>query len=159
MGRVYTGTFTEIAVTAAQDLFEIAAPSDSIVYVHEIELYNLTEVGDAAEEQLALEMVRGIGATSGSGGATVTPQPLDDGDPAFGGTVERNNTTKMVAGGGSLESLAEWGWNVRIPFDKLFTPELRPVISPSDRLTVELKNAPSDSITMQGTIWFEEIGG
>jgi hypothetical protein len=41
----------------------------------------------------------------------------------------------------------------------VWTPETRPILSPSRRLTVELVNAPADSITMSGTILFEEIGG
>src|SRR6187399_3083052 len=106
MGRIYTAVSKGIAVTAAQDIFEISAPSDAIVVVHGFELFQATELGDAAEEQLLFTTNRGVGATtSGSGGSSVTPQPREDGDAAFGGTVERNNTSQMAAGSGSLEEL------------------------------------------------------
>lgn len=161
MGRMYTAVFKSTAVTAAQDLFEIAAPADAIVIIHDWTLTQSTETGDAAEEMLILTTNRGVGTvTSGSGGATVTPQPISDGDPAFGGTVERNNTTIMVVGTGTLETdLEVHCWNIRVPYQKIYTPETRPMISPSNRWTLEMESTPADSITMSGTITFEEVGG
>lgn len=160
MGRIYSAIFNAVAVTAQQDFFEIAGPADAVTVVHAIELEQSTEVGDAQEEGLSILMKRGVGTvTSGSGGTTPTPQPREDGDPNYGGTTEVNNTTKMVVGSGSIDTLAAWVWNVRLPFLKLFTPEMRPVISPSNRLTIELATTPADSITINGTIWFEEVGG
>lgn len=160
MGRIYTAQFSAVAATAAQDLFEIAAPADAIVVIHDWTVFQTTDVGDAAEEILRLECVRGVGTvTSGSGGSTVTPQPVSDGDPAFGGTVEANNTTRMAAGTGTLETLPQHGWNVRVPAEKVYTPETRPVISPSNRWTLSLPAAPADSLTISGSVTFEEIGG
>lgn len=160
MGRIYVANFEDIAVTAAQDLFEIAAPSTGIVVVHKWSLFQTTDVGDAAEEILELETVRGDGTvTSGSGGASVTPEPIDNGDGAAGSTVERNNTTRMAVGTGTLDLLEKYGWNVRIPTEVIYIPELRPVITPSDRWTLSLNDAPADSITCSGMVVFEEIGG
>jgi hypothetical protein len=159
-GRMYAAVFKDVAVTAVQDLFEVAGPSDAITVVHRVMLTQSTETGDAAEEMLRLTTNRGVGSvTSGSGGGSVTPQPVSDGDAAFGGTVERNNTTAMAAGSGSLEELESFAWNVRVPFDLIWLPEFRPVISPGNRWTLELESAPADSVTMSGTLWFEEIGG
>lgn len=119
-----------------------------------------SDVGDAAEEILRLEIVRGVGTvTSGSGGSTPTAQAREDGDTAFGGTVEANNTTRMATGTGTLETLEQYGWNIRMPMEKIYTPECRPVISPSNRWTLALPAAPADSITVSGNITFEEIGG
>jgi hypothetical protein len=161
MGRMHTAVFKEIAVTAAQDLFEVLAPADAIVVIHKWVLSQKTETGDAAEEMLTITTNRGVGSvTSGSGGATVTPQPVQDGDAAFGGTVERNNTTIMAVGSGTLETdLEVHEWNIRVPYINVYTPEERPVISPSNRWTLECETAPADSITMSGMVVFEEIGG
>ncbi len=160
MARVYTVQFNDVAVTAAQDLFEILAPTDGIVVVHEWELFQTSDVGDAAEEILRIETVRGVGSvTSGSGGSTPTAQPLSDGDPAFGGTVEANNTTRMAAGSGTLETLEQRGWNVRVPLNRIYTPETRPVISPGNRWTLALAANPADSLTVTGCVVFEELGG
>lgn len=160
MGRIYTAAFKGVAVTAQQDLFEIAAPTDAIVVIHEWVLAQTTEFGDTQEEQLLLTTNRGVGTvTSGSGGSTVTPQQREDGDTAFGGVVESNNTTKMAAGTGSLEELEVYAWNIRGIFQKLYTPETRPIISPGNRWTLELETTPADSVTISGTVTFEEVGG
>lgn len=160
MGRMYTAVAKAIAVTAAQDIFEIAGPADAVTVVHAWYLAQTTETGDAAEEMLRITTNRGVGSvTSGSGGATVTPQPVSDGDAAYGGTVERNNTTIMAVGTGALEELEAYAWNVRVPFAQIYTPETRPVISPSNRWTLELETAPADSVTITATVVFEEIGG
>lgn len=160
MGRLHIAEFEDVAITAAQDLFEILAPATCIVRIHELSLFQSTDTGDSAEEILELELVRGDGSvTSGSGGSTVTPQPIDNGDAAPTVTVEANNTTRMAVGSGTLDSIGKYGWNVRIPFEKIFTPETRPTVAPSDRITFSLNDAPADSITCSGHVVFEEIGG
>lgn len=160
MGRIYVAKFTEVAVSAAQDLFEIAAPATGIVKIHEWVIGQNTDVGDAAEELLRIEEVRGDGTvTSGSGGTTVTPQPIDNGDGAASSTVEANNTTRMVVGTGVLDELQQYTWNVRIGHEKIYVPESRPVIAPSDRWTLALDDTPADPITVSGHVIFEEIGG
>jgi len=159
-GRMYTAVFKDVAVTAAQDFIEIAGPADAVTLIHRVMLTQSTETGDAAEEMLKLTTNRGVGAvTSGSGGASVTAQAVSDGDPAYGGTIERNNTTVMAAGSGTLEELEAFAWNIRVPFDLIWLPEFRPAISPGNRWTLELESAPGDSVTVSGTVWFEEIGG
>lgn len=156
----YECGFDNVAVTVAQDLIEILAPTDAIVEVPEFELSQSTELGDAQEEQLRLRWRRGIGTvTSGSGGSTSTPQPYEDGDVAFGGTVEVNNTTKMVAGTGSIENFPEFCWNVRQEKLKIQVPERCHTISPGNRLVLELIAAPADSISMSMRCVVVEKGG
>jgi hypothetical protein len=156
MGLFYSAQFNAVAATAQQDLFEIVAPADAVVVIHQIALAQSTEVGDAAEEALSILVKRGA-TTSGSGGSAPTPAPLEFGFPAAGSTVEVNNTTKATAG--TIVTLHADVWNVRSQLLILPTPELRIVLSPSQRLTVELATTPADSITMNGTLYFEEIGG
>ena len=155
MGRLYTAQFSAVAVSAAQDLFEIVAPSDAIVKIHNIRLGQTSDVGDAAEEILLIKLNSGA-TTSGSGGGSYTPVPIELGDAAFGGTCEINNTTQ--AGDGTIVTHHAWPWNVRGPFEIIFEPETRPVLSPSRRCVLTIP-APADALTMMGTITFEEIGG
>ena len=155
MGRLYTAQFSAVAVSAAQDLFEIVAPSDAIVKIHNIRLGQTSDVGDAAEEILLIKLNSGA-TTSGSGGGSYTPVPIELGDAAFGGTCEINNTTK--AADGTIVTHHAWPWNVRGPFEIIFEPETRPVLSPSRRCVLTIP-APADALTMMGTITFEEIGG
>ena len=160
MGRMYTATFPPIAITAEQDLFEITAPADAVVRIHSIEIGQETDEGDAQAEMLAYRLVRGEGTvTGGTGGATVTPTPVSKGDVAFGGVVDRNNTTKMLVGTGALKLLKESTFNAQIGLFIQYAPDERPDISPDDKFTLELSEAPADTITFAGTITFEEIGG
>jgi hypothetical protein len=154
MSRVYYAAFEGISVSAAQDLFELQAPADATVVVRRITVTNETS---ETSEQLAIAVKRGEGTiTSGSGGGTVTPVPMSKGDPAFGGTVERNNTTKAVAGTGAIKVLHREGFNVvGSGFD--WHGEIQ--ISPSDYAIVELIGAPASALTLSGVMVFEEIGG
>lgn len=160
MGRMYTAIFKGVAVTAQQDFFEIQCPTDSVTIIHNWTLSQNTEFGDAQEEQLLVTLNRGVGTvTTGSGGTTVTPQPVEDGDVAYGGTVKANNTTKMAVGTGTLEELDVDNWNERQSFPRIYAPEDRPVISPGNRWTLELETTPADSVTISGKVTFEEKGG
>jgi len=156
LGRCYSAFFNDVTVTAAQDLFELNAPADAIVVLMEVHISQQLEIGDAMEEMLNILIKTGA-TTSGSGGSAPTAVPRSLGDPAFGGTVEANNTTKATAGT-IVTHAADW-WNVRIPFDKVFTPETCIVVSPSARLTVELVAAPADTMDISGHIVFAEVGG
>lgn len=157
MGKMATVVFSAVAVTAQQDFFEITNASTRILLIHAIELAQSTEVADAQEEGLAVLMKRGVGATTGSGGSTPTPILLETNSGAVAATAKANNTTKMTSG--TITTLVSTNWNIRnTPMQWLWTPEMRPVLSPSERFTVELATTPADSITMSGTLWFEEIG-
>lgn len=160
MGQMYHAEFSAIAVSVLQDIFEVLAATDNCIIIHGFEIFQTTDVGDAEEEILQLETVRGVGSvTSGSGGGTITAEPVEDGFAAAAATVERNNTTRMIAGSGVLDDLEQFGWNIRIPLEKIWTPETRPVITPGDRWTLALPAAPNDEITVSGKLTFEEIGG
>jgi hypothetical protein len=161
MGQVtHTAGFKAVAITVAQDLFEVRASSSSIIVVHGFSLFQTTDLGDAAEEVLRLTTNRGSGSvTSGSGGTTATAALVTRANTAFGGTVEVNNTTVLAVGSGTLTNDMEHiGWNIRIPQNFWWTPEARPIILPSDYWTLELEAAPADSVTVSGTIYLEQIG-
>lgn len=158
-GGIYSVIFNAVAVTAQQDFFEIAAAADSIVVIHALYLSQSTEVGDAQEEGLNIQIKRGVATTTGSGGTTPTPQAMSpDVVAAFGGVTKVNNTTKQTAG--TITTLHADNWNVRAPYLWIPTPDYRPVLAPgtTNRITVELGTTPADSITASGTLYFEEIG-
>lgn len=158
MGLMYTAQFNGVSVAggAQQDLLEIVAPSDAVVVLHQLVLSQSSDVGDAAEEGLSILFKRGA-TTSGSGGTSVTPVPLETGSPAAGSTVEANNTSKASAG--TIVTLHAENWNVRSPFVWLPPPECRIVLSPGQRMTVELGTNPADALTCSATLYFEELGG
>ena len=154
MSRIYTVQFNGVAVTAQQDLFQIVAPSTGAVLIHASEIFQTTDFKDAEEEGLSILLKSGQ-TTASSGGTAPTPIPLAFGDAAAGTTARVNDTTKAAAG--TIVTHAAWAWNVRGDFVKIFTPEMRPLLRASRRMTVELATTPADSITMNGTIWLEEL--
>jgi hypothetical protein len=151
---MYSATFQGASVTAAaQDLFEITAPSDAAVIIHRVEI---TDESSETSEQCVVMLKRGSsGTTSGSGGSSVTPALLQSGDGAVGSVVEKLNTTQMS--GGTITQLAARGFNWLNGFLYAPTPEERIVLSPGERMTVAIP-APT-ARTCSGEMVFEEIGG
>lgn len=144
--------------TAAGDMLEALAPADAVLVIHELTITQSTEAGDAESEQLTVTLSRVTGApTSGSGGTTITPRPMQAGAAAAGGTYEGFNTTDLT--GGTAVDLHTESFNVHNGMVKVWTPETRPVISPSTRALLTLDGAPTDSVTFQVTMLVEELGG
>ena len=157
-GRIYYVNFQNVTVSALQDLFEIAPADDKPVLIHSVELANVgADVGDAEEEMLRLQLIRNF-TNSGSGGTVVTTIPRQyNTDTAAGFTAETNNTT--VAATGTTQILWAGGWNIRVPFEKVWLPESRPVCTQAqNRIVFKLMAAPADAISMSGTMTVEEIG-
>ena len=156
-GRIYHAHKAKAALTVTQDLFSVLAGTDNPVLIHAFSVFQTSDVKDAEEEIMELLMIRGIGATTGSGGTTVAAATLNAGDAADSATVMMNNTTKMIAGGGSLVSLPSIGWMIRAPLFFVFPEALRPRVNPEDFWTINMPDAPSDSLTVGLSIWFEEL--
>ena len=155
MSRIYTAQFNGVAATVQQDLFEIVAGSSGIVLLHELFISQLTEVADAAEEMLLILLKSGS-TTTGLGGSAPSKVARLFGSSASAVTVAANNTTKATDG--TIVTHYAWHWNVRVPFQMIWTPETRPVLSPSRRGTVELATTPADPVTLGGYLVWEEIG-
>lgn len=161
---IYTATFKAQAVTAAQDLFEVTAPSDKFVILRRVLLGQYTDEGDAQAEMLSLELVRG-NTTAGSGGSSVTPRMLaDQNGPAADTAVARNNTTEAADGtehslwAESFNIMAGFSWPTWAPMQPMLAAPTKAliVLNPSEIFCVRLLEAPADSITMNGTLEFEE---
>lgn len=148
------------ALTAAADIFEALASTNKPLIVLGWNIYQTTELGDAAEEQLEIAAVRGVGTvTSGSGGSTSTVVATDEGTQSLTApTVETLNTTRMAAGTGTLRTEEKWSWNVRIPWTWFFPEVLRPFVRAGDRWTLAILSTPADSITIGGTLYLAEGG-
>lgn len=154
MGRMYSATFQNISVAALQDLFEITAGDDEPVQLHAVFLSQGSDMGDAEEEGLRVAIIRG-NTTSGSGGASVTPVPLDPKVGTASAAVERNNTTEASAG--TEVVIHEEQINTRIGMQYMPTPEMRlKTDQGAGLLVVRLLTAPADALSMSGTIYWEE---
>lgn len=155
MGRMYSAVFSGVSVSAAQDLFELSAPSSGVVLLHGV---SVTQDASETSEQLPFTIKRIPSPTSGSGGSAVTPRELGGvGDAAAASTVEANNTSRATSGG-TIETLRRRGENILNGAHWLFTPEERIVVPPSGMIVVGLEAAPGAALTMSGELIFEEIG-
>lgn len=154
MGRMYVCPMPAVAVTAAQDLYEVLSPADSTTKLWEI---HVSQSGSTTSTQVRMTLKYVTGApTSGSGGSTITPSPVSPGDAAYGGTVERNNTVR-ISGGTSTTKIDE-GFNFLNGFEWIATSEKTAYeASPSTYLVLGLETVVT--MTLQGYLVLEEIGG
>lgn len=158
MGRMYSAAFSIAAHTAQIDYFELLTVTEKPVLIHGFEIGQLTEIGDAQEEELQLVLKRVTGApTSGSGGSSAAAgSVLTPNDTAGSATLEFGNTTKLT--GGTSVELARMTWNVRSNYLFLPPPEGRIIIAGATRLVLEEVTTPTDSITgPAGWILYEEL--
>jgi len=158
MGRVYSAVIDATAVAAVCEIFNIIAPTDACVVIHEIGIFQ-----DASElsEQMPLNLFR-TATNQAAKGTACTPAPHQSGDPAFGGVVRTNIlTAETFATETTL--LLRMSQNQLNGWHYLPTPETRIVLGPTagvqSTLVVKLDVAPSASINISGFVTFEEIGG
>jgi hypothetical protein len=155
MARVYSVSFENVAVTAAQDFFEISPADDHPIVITGLFIDQFSDMGDAQEEALRYKIIRGH-ATSGSGGSAATPRPLDPGDAAAGFSAEINNTT--IASAGTPVDLHAGAFNIRAGLALIFPPEMTPLCNQGQgTIVVRLMAAPADSLSMSGTLYVAEL--
>ena len=155
MGFIYSAPMDAQAFTTATDLFEVTTvAADNPIVIHQLNLCQTTDLGDAQEEVLRIGIYRG--ATAGATGTGATETPYNRGDtPATSGVVVNLNRGTASTGGTLLDII---GWNIRVPLQYIWTPETRIRIdSTEDPFTFRLMAAPADSITISGSLIWEEV--
>ncbi len=153
MGHVYTASFSAVAVSAIQDLFQLLASATVPIILYSVRIGQSSDAGDAQAEMLQIQISTTDMTINGSGGSTVTPSKHTPGDPAAVTVAEANNTTQSTVATPVISDTfnVQAGWLYQPP------PEERITILPTDGLVVELPAAPSDPLDMSGSITFEEI--
>jgi hypothetical protein len=152
----YTVIFEAVAVTAAQDFFEIAPADDKPCRIAGLMLSQSSDIADAAEELLRVTITRVPTHTSGSGGTGPTPRLIASSGTAAGFAAEVNNTT-VATTAGTLEHILAYQFNVRTGLELFLPPEFQPVCVQASALVVRLAAAPTDSLTMSGCLFVEEL--
>lgn len=155
IGMEYYVHFDQVAVTAAQDFFELNPTSAKPLVIEDGELTQSTELGDAQEEQLVLRWRRG-NSTSGSGGTAPTPVKKNSSFAAASFTAEVNNTTKATAG--TPDTIMPSTWNLRQEKRLALLPQGVLEVAAGVRMCLELVNAPADSVTISGWLLVREVG-
>lgn len=150
MGRFYSVSFTDVAVTADQDLFQIEAVTNPVI-LHYCTISQNSDVGDAAAENLTIRIRRVTDALT-----DVTAEvKLDKGSAAALADLNVNDTTPLTTG---AETVHVECWNIALPWIWLPPEQLRIIIPVDDVVTINLVANPSDSLTVSGTLYFEEQG-
>lgn len=152
--RLYTVQFNNVAVAAAQDLFGLLATANMSFKVHWIELGQKSLTSWESKE---VQLIRNpVTATVGSGGAAATPQKINSGDSAATVTARTNDTSGQTTSG-TPSVLWSREWEFLNGFFWMPAPEQRPIIAPSQGLTLHLGTAPSGSMTASGSMMIEEL--
>ena len=157
MSRVYSVSFENIAVTAAQDLICITGASSS--KITRIISCNVGATNTTLPTAQMLEIrCRLLGATvsAGTGGNSFTPIKLDQGDSAASSTGYINATGKATTSGTAyvlFEDAAHIFAGHSITFPS------RPIVSNGEAFVYELLSTVSGTVNMSGSVYFEEIGG
>jgi hypothetical protein len=151
---IFKVPMSAIAVSAAQDLWHLKAGATYPILIHEIVLSQKTLV---AVEGKDIKLIRHtVTVTQGSGGTTPTPQNTMPGGASSGITAHMNDTTQASAG--TLTTLHADVWQFLNGFFWMPAPEDRIFIAPATGFIVSLAVAPSGSMTVSGTITYEELG-
>lgn len=159
MPRRYMIYRVPTSITVAIDAIEIACADDKMIEVLASGAYQegTADMGDAQAEVLSADWIRG-NTTSGSGGASYTPVPVDPGDAACGAAIEVGNTTAASSGTAVLVRPAG-GINVQIPYDRPFIPEERIYTTQAaGLLCLRMRAAPLDAIIMGWWALIQEWG-
>ena len=151
MGRMYTLSLDAGAITTAIDLFQIETLTEQPVIIHSVEFGQTTDYGDTAAEGLRILFRNRITAAVTN---SVPEVAIDVGDAAFGGNTNANATV-ITTGNVIVHASA---WNIQIPFLWVPPPNGQHLVRGTDAFTVHLADAPTDSITISGTVVFEEMG-
>lgn len=161
-GPIFTATFEAVAVAAAQDLFSLLAHSSSRIAICRIEIGQYSDAGDAASELLPIRFR--VGATvAGSVGTAPAPQNTKPWSRVAVTVARANDTTQ--ANTGTIVTKYAGVWNVQAGF--LYAPKWDPEnlslderlhVDAGTRFVLDSPSAPADSLTCNGTIWFQETG-
>jgi hypothetical protein len=160
MGRIYSVPFAGATVTNAggnTDLWEFLPADDKPIRLRGFCLGQTSEVGDAAEEGVEVQVIRMAATVTSSNGGAVTPVPVDSADAAAGFTAETNGTT-VATTSGATTIVASFMVNLRgSPFDYWFPDErFAPKAKQGEGLFLRLITTVADDITFGGTAWVEE---
>lgn len=165
MARMYTVEFSAQDQTAADgnmDMFEIR-PSSSAgigVRLHAVYISATSEFGDAQEEQIHYTIMRHTGGTftSGTGGTTPTPVPVDHDDVAADFAADAVNDVVATTSGGTFVNIHQDGFNIRTGLQLVIPPSWGatcPGLAQA-ALIVRFNTTLADTATWQGTAYVLE---
>lgn len=152
--RLYSVSFADVAVAAAQDLINLTATANMGLKIHYIELGQRTL--SAWEAKNVILRRNPATVTVGSGGGAGTIRRMNPSDAAATFTARINDTTGQTTSS-TAETLLARDWEFLNGFFWMPAPEQRPIIRPGEGFAIVLGTAPSASMTASGTAIVEEL--
>lgn len=162
MSRLYAVPYTGTITTAGTDtdLFSFQPATNKAIRLRGFRLSQISEVGDAQEENLRIAVRRMTATyTVGSGGGVVTAAApvAGSGDLAWSFTARANDTT-IGTTSGTNQVLDELGWNERIsPYEWIYPDrDWCPFAIAGEALVICMHTTLADDMTGHFTAWVEE---
>jgi hypothetical protein len=160
MGRIYAVPFAAGTVTNTggnADLWEFLPASNKPIKLRGYRFGQISEVGDAAEEGVEIQVIRMAATVTGSNGSSVTPVPMDSADAAAGFTAETNGAT-VATTSGATTIMESCPWNLRGSPLEIWYPDERfcPKAKSGEGLFIRLITTVADDITFGGVAFIEE---
>lgn len=150
-GRVYSVSFTNVSISAVQDLFSIINSASTTFELHEFAIY-----ADAATTLAQLRVLIKRCTASwviGSGGSAATFVRRKTKDSATSLTGRTNDTARAT---GTFETWVPKVVNELNGLEFLPAPEDRPCFNVSEQMVIGLEVAPGSATVFDGYCLIEE---
>lgn len=155
MGRIYTVSFKNVTISAAQDLISLKGSTGKVCRARRAWLsMNDTTLQTAQGLRLNIKYASAT-ITLGSGGSAPTPRPLDPGDSAASFTARANDTTPATTSGAFTDLNPDGGHNYG-GFNLSFRDG--PVFGLNEGIVFELLSTVSGTCNYSGGVEVEEMG-
>lgn len=157
MGRVYTVSFKNVTISAAQDLVALKGSTGKTIKLRRAWLYMNDTVLQTAQGLRLNVKYASATLTLGSGGSTPTARPLDPGDAAASFTNHTNDTTPATTSG-AFTDLTPVGCHNYAGYDYTWPKGEEPVAGLNEGLVFELLSTVSGTCNFSGGVQVEETG-
>lgn len=157
MGRRYTISFENVAVSAAQDLVALKGSTGKTVKLIRA-WFGMTDTTLQTAQGVRLRLKYGSATvTLGSGGSVPTPVPVDPGDAAASFSCHVNDTTPATTSG-AFSNIVPQGAHNYGGWDWSFKDGTEPVAGLNEGIVFDLPSTVSGTCHFSGGLLVEEIG-
>ena len=157
VGLMYTAQFTGVSVTnAVQDIWEIQNSATTGLIIHWVKLTFEPTITSGVAQDVRARLQILERSTNGTGGTAVTPAGVHPRNSIASATTAVNRTVVTTQG-----TAGDIHWSdtasIIVPYELIFTPDLRIPVSPSTKLCLFLQTALGAAYNASSTICWEEL--
>lgn len=154
-GRVYTTGFSNVSVSAVQDLIAVYAGSSKIFGLLSFNIGQITGTTVANLRYRIRYLPTTV--TAGSGGSAGTIKPIVPGDAAATITSRINDTTPATTSGTAVDLWDDVFNTINGLLWVPPTPSRTPICGLSGAIILSLDTAPGSAMVMNGSVTVEEL--